>query len=819
MKQSVKMDILACVLCTALHSVAFEVVLQDRNGAPYSADGQVELTVERRQDVCGVETIKCRVVSLCDRVQTLRIVAKDDFVGATRIWNGKDEMPSARKRISVPLYMNYVFLMVASWNEERGVALAAGAEDFNSYVDGVFDGDVRFVSVHAALLGKGAEYVCRFHRVPFSPKYGIREAYARYYRLYPRRFLRDPRVFPGCYGICAEYASWQRPDPEACRFMNATWEWCFGAERSWGDMVNSVVPSGVAKTDYMWIDPKYWGRGGGRIRRVSNMKLSLGQFDELLRFRFSNGYYCGVANCFYTMALANISRKYAERFGDSHATVHGFGLNDYHYTTEVFAFPECSWGVDLRRQIAAVVDKFDIGGIAFDVSSPRSVYRGECLKAMANVSWDEYGPGVVRGVANAKVFDYLRTLSSSRLPGRPASAVNTRYIHVGDMLYADMVMHEATPWDFQLPFPMHSRLALGEKGLTLWEGYSPKMFDPNFAKWPTGRLDMLKNDLGRFAVHRSLAACASLPMRYTSEYVARMSHAFVRLNAAGWKPVVGARTADGHCELARYGLGDGSFIAVCNLTNQTRKIALDVCPDEIDTGLVGERSGAKGFLYVPFYGGEAENSFVDGRMQVVANVGALLVNVLEAVAKVEGEGCLSASWEGDGCGGMALRLTSKGFRGRVVCRDAIERYRAIGGVLCDFKGNETVRVAYCDEQLAAAAAAIEKLDLSDSSRLVMEHAPDIESREIAERFAFFFKSACRAKPDEVGASVRLAEDTRLRPLSVKLGPLEISAGDRVGLSQLARRVLNMLNVKRYPSYGPPTRMEPQDAVHFSFLRY
>ena len=49
----------------------------------------------------------------------------------------------------------------------------------------------------------------------------------------------------------------------------------------------------------------------------------------------------------------------------------------------------------------------------------------------------------------------------------------------------------------------------------------------------------------------------------------------------------GAMPSCGDCELARYGLGDRSFIAVCNLTNLTRKIDLEVYPDEISTGLVG----------------------------------------------------------------------------------------------------------------------------------------------------------------------------------------------------------------------------------------
>ena len=186
MKQFTQIGFFAVLLCVASQVVAFEVELQDRDGAPYCQDGQVGLTVERHQDVCGIETIRCRVVSLCDKVQMFRIVANDEFKGATHVWNGKDELAPPKKRLSVPLYMNFTFLMVASWDGVRGVALAAGAEDFNSYADGVFEGDMRSVSVHATLLGKGAEYVCCFHRVPFSPKYGIREAYARYYRLYPR---------------------------------------------------------------------------------------------------------------------------------------------------------------------------------------------------------------------------------------------------------------------------------------------------------------------------------------------------------------------------------------------------------------------------------------------------------------------------------------------------------------------------------------------------------------------------------------------------------------------------------------------------------
>ena len=813
------------VLLCAAASPAFDIVLRNQDGSPYDAKGKVSMSVERKSDFGGIETIRCRVVSLCDEVQMLRISAEDTYRNAKCVWDGKDEIKPPVKRMSVPLYMAYRFLMIASLDGQGGSALAAGAEDFNSYVDGIFDGDSRAISVHASLLRKGAEYECSFHRIPFCAKYGIRDAYARYYRLYPRRFFKDSRVFPGYYGICAEYASWQSPDPDQCRFMNAGWDWCYGSDRSWGDCLNLVNPTGKKTTDYMWVDPKYCDRNG-RKHQMDSRKLTREEFDEIQRERYSNGYYCGVANGFYTMALANISKKYAEPHPDSHATENGFGMNDYHYTTEVFAFPECSWGVELRSQLAKLMKKCDLGGMAFDVSSPRSVYRGERLKAMKNVSWDQFGPGVVRGVANAKIFDYVRTLKNSRLPGNAGVAVNTRYQHLSDMLYIDTTLHETTPWENQHPFPLHSRLALGEKGLSLWEGYSLKTFDPNYLKWPEKDRAMLINDLGRFAVHRSLATGASLPLYFASEYVARISHAFVRLNEAGWKPVIGATTADGEWELSRYGLGENSFIVACNLTNEIRKARIDVYPEEIATGFVGGYSNAKGYLYVPFYGGVAENRFANGnvaRMNVSAEVGALLVNVLEAVATVDGAGSISASWEGDGFGRMTLKLVSRGFNGKVSCRSAVEGYRAVDNCTISFNGGETVLVRYCDEALAKAADAIAALDLSDLKGLSVAHATDVDSKEIAERFAYFFKSVTKPKDGKKAARyrspVKVVEDGSLNPLSIRLGALELSAVDRITFSVFARRVLNVLNEMRYPEYGPRPKMDPWDAKYFIFMRY
>ena len=85
------------------------------------------------------------------------------------------------------------------------------------------------------------------------------------------------------------------------------------------------------------------------------------------------------------------------------------------------------------------------------------------------------------------------------------------------------------------------RLVVGEKGLTLWEGHSPTQFARDFKKWPKEAKYRLINSLAQCSVHRSFFTGASLPARaFETEYTAFMSHAFVRMNDAGWKPVPGA---------------------------------------------------------------------------------------------------------------------------------------------------------------------------------------------------------------------------------------------------------------------------------------
>ena len=801
----------------------FEVELQREDGSRIDpAKAGVELSLKRRTDPNGVETLACRAVSLAEGVRKLRIVAKERFAGATTVWNGRDEKRPPKGRGENPLYLDSTFLMGAAWKPGSGVALGTGAEDFNSDADLVFDGDEIAVSVHAAFLRKGAVYACTFHRIAFDPKYGIRDALARYYPLYPRRFLRNPDVTPGVYGICAEYGSWRNGDPEACRFMNASWEWCHGAGRTWGDMLGREMPSGKLNADYSWVEKFQYSLRDGRYRTVYNSKMSREEFDRMRDDRLACGYFCGVANGFYTMSVANISNRIASRHPDSVATENPLAPNDYFYSTEVFAFPECSWGAEVRRQIADVVKTCDLGAMAFDVSRPRSVYRGERLREMANVSWDRFGPGVVRGVASARLFDYIRTLPNKRLPGKTAVAVNTKYQHLSDLLYIDMTMFESTPWDHDPPFPLAGRYALGEKGLTLWEGYSPREFDPNFNRWTDDEKTRLINDLSRYAVHRSLATGASLPAGYACEYAALVSHAFVRLNAAGWKPVPGFAAEGTGWELARYGAGERSWLVACNETNAARTAELTVFPSEVASGIVGAAPVGKAFVYAPFFGGSAKNAIDPARQAVSCEIGPLLVGVLECVATAEGRGTVRASWSREGDDAV-LTLASADFTGSLLPRASFEGYARDGAGTVRLAPGRSATVRYRDPAVAGWCAKIAALDLKDLAKVRVGSAADSDSKDMADRVAAFFKGVTRPadgkKAKRHASPVKTAVDPNLKARTVRLGDIVLQADDRVAFSDLVRRFLNVLNRERYPKYGPPYPMDKAVRKGLGLIRY
>lgn len=825
-----------------LESQGVDIAIMDREERVFDCAGRLETNVTRQQEPSGIETVKVEAKSLVDEPIHVKIVVRTDVPGATTIWDGRDEMkkPTEVKSASI-VSGDHRFLLGAAWNAEKGVALALGAEDAPSFADLAFapmpDGVSLALTVPAAFLRRNARFVCTFHRLGFSPKYGIRDALARYYPLYPARFKRDPRVNPAIYGTCAQYAAWQRSDPETCRFMGATWEWCYAAARTWGDILSREEPVGAQNTRYCWSSNNNYFDRTGRYHKVVTQEETRDSFLAIQRGKLANGRYCGVANAFYMMALADISNAIAERYPDSFVADHPCIETAYPYATEIFTFPECSWGKALRAQLAELTAREDLGGIAFDVSRPVTVYRGERLREMDNVGWDAYGAGVVRGVGSAKLFDYVRTLPNKAIAGNCGVVVNTKGSHVSDMLHADTMMMELPPWSREPPYPLNLRFMLGEKGLTFWEDYSPLAFASDYAKWSREDRQNLIRDLARCAVHRSLATGATLPCAYMTEYVALAARALAILNAEGWKPVLGAAAEGEHWELARYGLGERSYLAVCNETNAARRVALTVWPDEIANGIVGgDAAKADGILFAPFWGGEAEMACGGDAQRVSCEVGPLLVNVLETAGTLRGKGRLAARWSGD-FDAVCLTVKATDFNGEVDLREQFGTYVREGARTRKIAAGETIEILYRNTQMPGVLAKIRAFPFADTDgkrSFHIEHAADGASKDMADRLEYFFWRAMDTKAKAKAKTIRrngrkpyvaCREKAGLPPRTVVLRgnakgiePITLSATDDEAFSHLVRRIIDVLNAERFPSYGPDVTMLPEERAWFSFRR-
>lgn len=804
---------LTLVLFAAIPALAQLVIsLEDQYGNVIRPSGALKFETVRSESVRGVETWGCRLESSAEGERFVRIVATDTFESSVgfSVFDGLETKSAREGVVENSVLFRRHFPLVAAWDRAQGVALALGAEDFNSFAS--FRRTVKAKTsmkmelvVNAALLKKGATYACTFHRFAFSPKYGIREAFARYYPLYPKRFFRNPSLDPRIYGISSGYFAWKHESAEKNRLCHAEWDWCYAAGRSWGDALNQAVPTEPRMKDYSYDEGIYCGWRDGRSVKYRNVEQSVADWDRIVADRLAACRYSGVASGFYMMMLSNISKAIAKDHPDSLETHDPVFPSSYPFAPAAYAFPECSWGREARRQLTALTEKQAFEATAFDVADSGSVYRGVRLSDMSNVGFDEYGAGVVRGIANAKLFDFVRTLPVKGTPYKTAVAENNFCHHVSDCLYADLRMVESAPWDQNPPFPLEHRLMSGEKGLTLWE-YGYEAFDPDWRRWPKADLDQFKRDLIRFSMQRAFYAGVALPANgplSDTEYGMRMSETMSLCLHAGWKPVPGAKLlSEGKDEIARFGSGESAFLAVNNSIRERRRMAIDVFPSEIDTGLVGG-APSDAIVFSPYYGGRAGLALESGHDEVSFIAGAQLVTVLESVGRACGKGRFAVGWTGSP-GRIALEVISKDFVGTFAPRQRIGGYVREGEGDVRLAAGERASVVYRDVFAEAAIAQTES-----ATELVI--SGDVAGRDAADAVNEFLKRA--------GAVVLpISKSTDNMSCSVRIGSFLLSDSCQPGLQAKVRRMLDVWQAVRYRQYRTGVPLEPSEREFFSFVR-
>ncbi len=832
-----KITSIAVLLLAGILAGGAEITVLDKAGNALP-DGQkkVKIEVKRVQDADNVETLEYRLTSLVAEEQFYRVSCTVEIAGRDlKLFDGMDMVPAGTAEHTRQMLYMGVFPLAAGWDATQGTALAAGAEDHHSFLQASMrrsDGKASITeTVNAALTGSGSIYQGKFHIISFDAKYGERDAMARYYRLYPQRFLRNPAVDQRIYGICASYAAWFRSNPEWARFAGAEWDWCLHAGRHWGDINGDYYDLPQEK----YIEPYYFAYRDGRWAPQNLKGMPKEKFRQFQEQRLANGYYCGVANAYYSSGTSRIHKDMAGKFSDSLAVGEARVIDHgYDYAASVFAFPETSWYAEFLRMFRDVAQRDDVSAAAFDIPLESEVYRGSALKKMSNVGFDQYGAGVVRAVANSKLFLAINQIPTLYGGYKTGVVINANGVHqLNDCFYSDTIMLEANPWQYAPPWPQFARYGMGEKGVTFWEGYHPEEFDANYKTWAQQDKDQLIRDLSRYVAHRAFLYGVTYAWHFSNEYLVNLVPAMQACNSAGYKVVPGMKTANNQITLTRYGVAERSLIAACNLDKAEQKAEAEIFPSEFRGDIVRAGDNTP-LIFAGFLGGAVANEYRDGREFVRFAVAPLRVNVLEAVGSAAAgtQGRISAEWQG-GFAAMELTLASENYDGAVRTREQIGNYRLQSSAPARLAPGQKVSLLYRNiyaalEDRDIAALALPGKEEKAEFRII--HAKDHWSKEMAERIEVFFR--------ELGyRGVKLSEDTTLPEFTAAISldgtvprvgtsriggnrnNLVVTAASREELSVLTRLMLNALNGIKYPEYTYGVKMDDTDRGVFKLRRY
>lgn len=810
-----------------------------RQGDPLSEDQHhVDVQMHTLEERDGIRTIEYQLTSRVDEPQFYQLRSSVSLAGSDlQIFDGLNHLEAGVKKHRIRMLYLGCFPLAAVWDGKQGLAVASGAEDHHSflYLDMQrTNAQVTLTqTVNAALPHKGAVYRGRFHLIRFSPKYQERDAMARYYQLYPRRFFRNPQVDPRLYGISAAYNSWWSTHAERVRVSGADWEWCIHASRHWGDLVGDYFDLSHER----YIEPIYrhWRNG---VRAVVNLPgIDKPTFLEVIRERFANGYYTGVANAFYTTGASRIHKDLGKRFEDSLATDHPVVIDHgYDYAASVFAFPETSWGQELMRMIRIVAERHDLGAMAFDIPLESEVYRGERLVEMENIGFDQHGPGIVRAVANSRLYQQINQVPTRHGDYRMGVVINANTMHqINDCFYADMSMAEANPWQYAPPWPRALRYAMGEKGVTFWEGFHPTEFDTNFHQdWSQEEKHQFYRDLGRYTAHRAFLLGIGYPAHFSihSDYLARLVPSLRACLDAGYRVVPGSRSHDEEITLTRYGNGEAGLLAICNLSQDVRQPEIEIFPSEFRDDRVLDAEQATPLLFASRLGSSARNRYADERSYLTAPIAPLRLNVLEVIGTLPmgALGDIETVWSRGGFETIELTLASRTYTGSIQIREWIGNYHLNGPAVHTLTPGQTLRLTFRHRNAGISDSLIAQMPLLDDAhqpQFTLHVGATHESREMGERIEAFFRELGRSRQSDFSLQMAVRENAALPPFAVALSlndqlpavspntiggdanNLFVVADDRESFSVLTRRMLDVLNRLQYPDYilGAPMRAE------------
>ena len=676
----------------------------------------------------------------------------------------------------------YRMPVIATWNASNGIGIAAGANDLHSRVLPLItrnpDNSITLSSVvFAALLKKDSLYHGNFVLIDFNPKYQERDCLARYYLCYPDLFFKRKNIDQRLYGIPAMAGSWQDSNPEICRISGGVWEWCIFPARRTGEVDDSHWDYTPARPFTTNQSAGYTIRETGvRINKDANMSRE--KWLEIQDYKLQNGKYCNVANGFYNCTNwveENLAKQYPDALVTHHSNddIWRFCFGQQQDAAQaIFPFPETSWGIEVRRMLKTVAGRSSpISAFAYDSPMSGQRYRGPVLEEMENVAWDEFGPYVVNGVSNAKLYDYVRTLKNNN---RPLGVLNNGHLFTNyqECFFTDSTIIEGRPWRDAPPWPQMTRYAMGEKAVAWWCALKLddviKIDDIS----PADCEDAFRG-LADYTAHHSFrwGVTYTAYLSYGSEYLLRLIPALRDCVKAGWKAVPGAIADNPKVSVARYGTGLNSFLALGAYSREAQTTTLELFPAELWGNIIPDNAtNANPIIYADYYGNPATNIINNKGEKLTATIKGRKVLILESIAalldKASGEivACEDKAFEK-----IVVTLKLKNGVGKIKFPAQRQSYVLEGSPEIEMNGKDTVSVVYINRMAGTTVKQISEFKYLNSNfkpEFKVVCSGDEELKYLSARLNSFLRSYVKSKKNlatypEVGFDLNATIDKTL----------------------------------------------------------
>ncbi len=535
---------------------------------------------------------------------------------ATRYWDGAKEFAAAKEKLSRISLLD-AFPMTAAWNDGTGAALAVAPQTPLSYLAREYaPGAIKMTA--RIVLDAIKPQLVSFVTMTFKPEFGFRNAVEVYHNAFPEFFAITPGVDERIYGVGGYHTGAHKQrlfQLHASRYSGLDWEWTYAPWLESGNW----YPAGDS-----WPGGKqeFWHYHA--IRKPG--KLTMEEYDAAVRHEIAVG--DKTAAMFYYVLVKDVHARVAEKFPDAVNNRGGMPSLPSNSGKTHFAFAPGSPLFDyLKKQIALVVENYDVSGFSFDMANSSLIFtRPSQLKYAVGRAFNDKGEIYTSDTIVPIPFaDYIHTLKArGKTMGVVMNAALCEFSPF-TFFHADGILIEGGPdMNFEMCYAL--RLTAGKKPLSFFGTY-PRT-DNTGIRW-----HQVTTDKQRKEIAHGLAQVALLkgyewgvtPQNWATGFEGGTMFAphleiLRELKRTGWQVVPAVKCND-KLWVGRFGKGPETLITISNPTRQAITTQVQVINSYLGQGKYG---------FIPRKGTLAQQ-FKNGRTEFTLTLAPKEICLLRAV--------------------------------------------------------------------------------------------------------------------------------------------------------------------------------------------